>query len=59
MKKAVSPFEFAICSIADPEGAKKLRPETDDEIQQKKNAKFDEFLSRIKTKDGNKAIVIV
>ena len=57
-KKIVSPFEFAICSIADPKEAKKLRTETDEEKQLRLLKKFDDFVNRIKTKDGNKATII-
>lgn len=60
-KQIVSPFEFAIAQIADPEKAKEMRPETDIEKQKRVHAKFDDFVSKIKTTgkmNGKKALVI-
>ena len=49
-KKVVSPFEFAITEIADPEAAKNMRPETREEQEQRRIAHIKETASKIKVK---------
>jgi hypothetical protein len=47
-KKVVSPFEFAIAQIADPEAAKKMRSETKEEKEVRLTEKFKNFSNSIK-----------
>jgi len=49
-KKVVSPFEFAIMSIADPDKAKTMRPETNEEQAKRTELKVHDFFLRIKVK---------
>lgn len=52
-KKIVSPFEFAITEIADPEAAKAMRPETREEQMNRVEKKFDDTMMRIVAKPGS------
>lgn len=49
-KKIVSPFEFAITEIVDPEAAKKMRPETRQEQEERRIEKLKGVAKRIKIK---------
>lgn len=48
--KVVSPFEYAIMQIADPEKAKGMRPETESEKQVQLKVMATDFAKRIKVK---------
>lgn len=49
MKKIkISAFEFAIMSVADPEGAKNYYPETEEERQQKRIDDLQRQASKLK-----------
>ncbi len=48
--KTVSPFEWAIMSIADPEKAKQYRPETNKEKEDRLTYKAKAFAKSIKIK---------
>jgi hypothetical protein len=56
-KKVVSPFEFAIVQIADPDKAHTMRAETKEESRKRIEDKMKDFLSKIKTKDGEAATI--
>lgn len=49
-KKVVSPFEFAIMTLADSEKAKTMRPETEKERIARIREDVREFFSKIKCK---------
>ena len=56
-KRVVSPFEFTIMQIADPEKAMTMRAETKEESRKRTEDKVKDFLANIKTKDGNTATI--
>ena len=49
-KKVVSPFEFAITEIADPEKAKTMRPETSEEQNQRRTDHIKDVAKKIRIK---------
>lgn len=51
--KTVSPFELAVTQIADPENAKNMCAETQEEKSIRLNKKFDEFFKRVKVRTGS------
>lgn len=52
-KKIVSPFEFAIAEAIDPEYAKTMRPETQEEKEKKLESEIRDFVSRVKVNPQN------
>lgn len=49
-KRVVSPFEFALMETIDPEGAKNMRPETDEEKRLRLKKMAIDFAKRIRIK---------
>lgn len=49
--KKISPFEFAVMELADPEGAKNYQPYSKEEVLQQRRDNIEKQLRKIKIKN--------